>query len=142
MIAALENEFEIEKFCKKLIINTNTMSSLDASRNNLSVHFCHSYFFPSRVNSFLLKNTPAPVNSQRLHLYPSGTDCSKGCLVTFSVFLSCRAIRPSLSPSHLPGYILNQILCPRAVALSPTFQPLFGHTLSELTYFKNIPTES
>lgn len=50
LIIALINTFEIDKFWKKCIINTNTVSFLDASWNNSSAHFCLSDFFPSRTN--------------------------------------------------------------------------------------------
>lgn len=60
LIVNLMNEFEIDKFSKKCIINTNTVLSMHASWNSLSAHFCQSDCFPSRINSFLLQNTPAP----------------------------------------------------------------------------------
>ena len=58
-----------QKFCKKCIINTNSMPSLDASQNNLSAHFCHSYFSPPRVNSFFsrIQQTPWVMPSQTLN---------------------------------------------------------------------------
>lgn len=62
LIVNLMNEFEVDKFCKKCITNTNPVSSLDASWNNLHAHFFRLDFFPPRVN-FLLTYTPAPVGN-------------------------------------------------------------------------------
>lgn len=97
------NEFEIDKFHKKYIINTNIVSSLDPSWSNLSAYVCQSDFLSSKVNSFLLKNTPTQWESPspKLSAPPALFFMNwlfKKLPCDYFAFLSCRAIQSSLSP--------------------------------------------
>ena len=99
------------------------MSYLHAFWNNLNAHFFQLYFFPSRVNSFLLKNTPAPrgnalpwsLNTSNFTLHE--LIVQRVGLVMICIFVLQDYSTSSLSLSHLSSYILNQITCVVIISL-------------------------
>lgn len=129
------NEFEIHRLCKKVITNTNPVSSLDASWNNLCAHSSDQISSLQGSTLFLHIHqpqweTPFPEPSVP-PAFPSRMDCSKGCLEAFFLHFCLAEI---FNLPHLP--VSSPLVTTTSDSLSiRIFAPSFSHFLD--TYLLN-----